>query len=124
MRLSEAESQLQLQKWTTLIQEYKSSGMKLKDWLYENNISKDQYYYWHRKLKMEAIKCNMPTFVDVTEVSQPPDVVEPKNLPEAEESKTEPAAAVIRFQKYSIEINNTASVEIIRNLVKAMAYVK
>ena len=123
MRLSEAESQLQLQKWTTLIQEYMSSGMKLKDWLYENNISKDQYYYWHRKLKMEAIKCNIPTFVDVSEVSQPPAVVETKNLPAAHETKTEPAA-VIRFQNCSIEINNTASVEIIRNLVKAMAYVK
>ena len=123
MRLSEAESQLQLQKWTTLIQEYMSSGMKLKDWLYENNISKDQYYYWHRKLKMEAIKCNMPTFVDVTEVSQPPAVVETKNLSVAPENKPEPAA-VIRFQNCSIEINNTASVEIIRNLVKAMAYVK
>lgn len=123
MRLSEAETQLQLQKWTTLIQEYMSSGMKLKDWLYENNISKDQYYYWHRKLKMEAIKCNMPTFIDVTEVSQPPAVVEPKNLSVAHEDKTEPAA-VIRFQNCSIEINNTASSEIIGNLVKAMAYVK
>ena len=97
MRLSEAESQLQLQKWTTIIQEYRSSGMKLKDWLYENNISKDQYYYWQRKLKMEAIK--------------------------AQDNNSEPAA-VIRFEKCSIEINNSASVEIIRNLVKAMAYVK
>jgi hypothetical protein len=123
MRLSEAESQLQLQKWTTIIQEYMSSGMKLKDWLYENNISKDQYYYWHRKLKEEAIRCNMQTFVDITEVSQPPAVAESKNLPVAHENNNEPAA-VIRFQNYSIEINNTASVEIIRNLVKAMAYVK
>ena len=71
MRLSETESQFQLQKWNTVIQETKSSGMKLKDWLYENGISKDQYYYWQRKLMMEATKCNMPTFVDVTEVSQP-----------------------------------------------------
>lgn len=123
MRLSEAESQLQLQKWTTIIQEYRSSGMKLKDWLYENNISKDQYYYWQRKLKMEAIKCTMPTFVDVSEVSQPPAVVEPQNFTEAQDNNSEPAA-VIRFEKCSIEINNSASVEIIRNLVKAMAYVK
>ena len=123
MQLSEAELQLQLQKWTTIIQEAKSSGMKLKDWLYENGISKDQYYYWHRKLKMEAIKCNMTTFVDVTEVSQPPAVVESKTLSETQDNNTEPAA-VIRFQNCSIEINNTASVEIIKNLVKAMANVK
>ena len=29
MRLTEAARQLQLQKWTTLIQEYKDSGMKV-----------------------------------------------------------------------------------------------
>lgn len=31
MRFSEAESQLQIQKWTTIIQESKTNGMKLKD---------------------------------------------------------------------------------------------
>ena len=45
MRLSEAEKQLKLQHWATLIQEYNDSGLKLKDWLCENNLSKDQYYY-------------------------------------------------------------------------------
>ena len=38
MRLSEAEKQLKLQHWATLIQEYNDSGLKLKDWLCENNI--------------------------------------------------------------------------------------
>ena len=55
MRLTETARQLQLQKWATLIQEYKESGMKLIDWLHENNISKDQYYYWRRQLKETII---------------------------------------------------------------------
>lgn len=28
--------------------------MKTKDWLAENNISKDQYYYWFKQLRLEA----------------------------------------------------------------------
>ena len=28
-------------------------GQLLKDWLEENNISKDQYYYWQRKVRNE-----------------------------------------------------------------------
>jgi Tfp pilus assembly pilus retraction ATPase PilT len=35
----------QLETWTAIIQECRNSGMKTKDWLAENNISKDQYYY-------------------------------------------------------------------------------
>ena len=38
MRLSQAEAQLKLQKWITLIQDSKASGMKLKDWLYETTF--------------------------------------------------------------------------------------
>lgn len=32
----------QLATWTAIIQECRNSGMKTKDWLAENNISKDQ----------------------------------------------------------------------------------
>lgn len=28
--------------------------MKTKDWLAENNISKDQYYYWFNQLRLAA----------------------------------------------------------------------
>ena len=123
MRLSQAEAQLKLQKWITLIQDSKASGMKLKDWLYENNISKDQYYYWYRKLKTEVVKSNLPAFVEVSNISQTPAVVQPENLNVACKSDLKPAA-VIRFSNCSIEINNNASVEMIANLVKALAYVK
>lgn len=38
----------QLATWTAIIQECRNSGMKTKDRLAENNISKDQYYYWFK----------------------------------------------------------------------------
>jgi hypothetical protein len=44
----------QLQNWGAIIHECKNSGMKTKDWLAENNISKDQYYYWFRMLREQA----------------------------------------------------------------------
>ena len=42
----------QLATWTAIIQECRNSGMKTKDWLAENNISKDQYYYWFKQLRL------------------------------------------------------------------------
>ena len=29
--------------------------MKTKDWLAENNISKDQYYYWFKQLRLTVV---------------------------------------------------------------------
>lgn len=39
-----AEKKYQLSKWTNIIKECKSSGLKVSKWLEQNNISKDQYY--------------------------------------------------------------------------------
>lgn len=44
----------QLENWAVLIHECKNSGMKTKDWLAQNNISKDQYYYWLRLVREKA----------------------------------------------------------------------
>ena len=44
----------QLESWAALIHECKNSGMKTKDWLAQNNISKDQSYYWLRLVREKA----------------------------------------------------------------------
>ena len=44
----------QLENLTLLIQECQNSGTKTKDWLAQNNISKDQYYYWLRFVRENA----------------------------------------------------------------------
>ena len=48
----------QLANWTAIVKECKNSGMKTKDWLVENNISKDQNYYWFRQLRNAACAKN------------------------------------------------------------------
>ena len=50
-------NQYQLTKWAAIIKECNDSGIKIKDWLKANNISKDQYYYWRRKLQDIASCC-------------------------------------------------------------------
>ena len=44
----------QLATWTAIIQVCRNSGMKTKDWLAENNILNDQYYYWFKQLRLAA----------------------------------------------------------------------
>lgn len=47
----EWETQHNLKKCASIIKKCHSSGIKILQWFEINNLSKDQYYYWQRKLK-------------------------------------------------------------------------
>ena len=40
--------------WKSIITECCSSGMKKKDWIELNHISHKSFYYWQKKLRIEA----------------------------------------------------------------------
>ena len=52
-------SQLKFEHWRKLIAECQSSGMTVKQWCAQNEISKDQYYYWLRKVREVTLE-NLP----------------------------------------------------------------
>ena len=47
--------EIRLGHWAQVVQaaNARPQGQLLKDWLLENDISKDQYYYWQRKVRNE-----------------------------------------------------------------------
>ena len=68
MNAKELETQHNLKKWAAIIKECRSSGMKILQWLEINNISKDQYYYWQKKLKetcIDTFERQAATFVEL-----------------------------------------------------------
>ena len=63
-----AEKQYQLAKWADIIKSCKSSEMMVSEWLKQNNVSKDQYYNWQRKLKdacLESLQEEQVPFVEL-----------------------------------------------------------
>lgn len=44
-------SQMKLERWRQIIADCQASGLNVKHWCSQNNISKDQYYYWLRKIR-------------------------------------------------------------------------
>ena len=63
-----AEKLYQLAKWSEIIKSCKSSGIQVSEQLKQNNISKNQYYYWQLKLKdacLESLHAKHSTFVEL-----------------------------------------------------------
>lgn len=75
MNAKELETQHNLKKWAAIIKECRSSGMKILQWLEINNISKDQYYYWQRKLNeicIDTLERQAATFVELPVTKEVP----------------------------------------------------
>lgn len=45
-----------LEQWAAIIRERISSGKQVNEWCAENNISRNKYFYWLRKVKYAAEK--------------------------------------------------------------------
>ena len=50
-KVSLVKSQLKLEHWKRLIAECQNSNLPVKQWCSNNDVSKDQYYYWLRKIR-------------------------------------------------------------------------
>ena len=128
MNAKELETQHNLKKWAAIIKECRSSGMKILQWLEINNISKNQYYYWQKKLKetcIDTLERQAATFVELpvtkeasasTELTITHTICENKNDDYSFKNNT--IAAVIKINGVIFEITNTATSDFIKNLIE------
>ncbi len=105
-------NQLLVSKWTAIISECRNSGIPVKDWLVQNQVSRDQYYYWNRRLKNLCLESIQPAFVEL------PVPVETTCARETDK------VASVQIGKASIDIFESASAEFLRKLFEAASYVK
>ena len=64
--------QERLEHWASIIMACRSSGMTVRSWCQENNISEKTYYYWQKRLYntlSEQQQPTQPTFTELTPVS-------------------------------------------------------
>lgn len=52
--------QFRMEQWVRLIKEFLASGMSVKSWCQQNNISESAYYYWLKKIRMKACVHQLP----------------------------------------------------------------
>ena len=131
MNSKEMEAQHNLTKWAAIIKECRSSGMKILEWLEVNNVSKDQYYYWQRKLKEtcpDTLEKQQTTFVElpvVQEQSSTTEITISHNECEIRNTGDVPdnaVAAIIKANGITFELNNNATSGFMKNLIEALNY--
>lgn len=109
-------------KGALMIKSYEESGMSLSEWLRQNNVSKDKYYYWRRKLRdrqldeiISGTGVQDVVFTEIThQESSTPNITE----------QTMMAAAMINVSGIEIRINDTASSAFIGKLIEAASHAK
>ncbi len=120
MNVSKVTRKAKLDHWAQIFREQKSSGLTVKDWCSQNGITKDQFFYWKRKLKESVLETALPDIVPVTTSSQ--------GLTSCTSctSLTTPGIpdtdflARITIQDISIEIGSGASEQLVSCIIKAV----
>ena len=55
--------QAKLNEWAVRFSDQKASGLTVKEWCSQNNLSRDKFFYWKRLLKENAIEQALPEIV-------------------------------------------------------------
>ena len=102
-------TQVRTQQWITMVREQRNSDLTVKSWCKENHISENCFYYRQHRIR-ELIEGKIPKFI---EIHQP-------DIPVAGNVEPLKSAAIIRSGKLQIDLDNSASEELIARIVRAL----
>ena len=112
-----------LAQWEPIIKECRASGLPVTVWCKENDIDKQKFYYWQRRLRAAIAGETTPDAPNY----QPPtvDKKQKSNIVELPMPIMEPntigAPIVLHIKDYILEINNNASCELINTIMMVMS---
>ena len=126
--------EVRLESWAKIVRSCSArpSGVTQKEWLEENGITRDQYYYWQRKLKdacLESLQEEQVSFVELPVEASRGCTNKPVTKKATIKSTTltpenNVVAATLKIAGANIDIYDNASPQFIRNFVEAFMYVK
>ena len=61
-----ATQQYRLEQWAAIIRSRIESGMRVKDFCTQHEISENAYYYWLRKVRAAAMREQGPSFAELS----------------------------------------------------------
>ena len=101
-----------LQQWALMVQEQKQSGLTVKEWCSQNNVTKDAFFYRQHRVRTALA-------AGVTSGSLP-DTPAFAELKPVSGNGSFPSEACIHTAWADIYLNGNASAPLIANILKAM----
>ena len=108
-----------LEEWAKIIEAANNSGLQRNEWLKLNNITRDQFYYWQKKVRKAAAERNNLLTPAGTEACGDARLVEVPVSPDNTNISTTGSisiGAIINVGRVSISISENASQKFIENL--------
>lgn len=108
--------QTNLNKWADIIRDQQSSSLTVKDWCSQHQVSKDQFYYWKRKLKDTFVESQLPDIIPIS--SRVPEPC----CTSCTTDTTFPtlSSVIISINDISIEITDNTSELLLTKVIKAV----
>lgn len=76
-KITYVKNKFRKEQWEKLIADCQNSGLKVDDWCAKNNVRRNSYYYWLRKMRKDACEAILPaipnqeTQIDFAKVELP-----------------------------------------------------
>ena len=105
-----------LNKWADIIRDQQSSSLTVKDWCSQHQVSKDQFYYWKRKLKDKFVESQLPDIIPISSLISEPcctSCTTDKTVPT-------PSSVIISINGISIEITENTSELLLAKVIKVV----
>ena len=115
--------QVHLQEWTVRFADQKASGLTVRQWCEQNNLSFHTYNYWKHLLKEEVVSQALPDIVplSVPAVSDSDHSLE-ITKPEIRSIRSNSSNVKMQVNGISIEIDASVSEEFLSKLIKAVCH--
>lgn len=114
--------QARLREWAAIFTEQKSSGLTIREWCKENDVSINKFHYWKRALKEELTTQALPDIAPIT-LSTP--VVQSQEFISASYNYSPicPTKKIsFTINGLSIEVDPFVSEEFLTTLIKAVRH--
>lgn len=116
--------------WKKIIHncQHRSSGKSIKQWLEENGILEQSYYYWQRKFRNEAYnqieESSLPVVSDTNNTVSFVEVSAPvhQEIPLEYNTETIKPVAVIKTTTMSIAISNDISDQLLSKILQEVSH--
>ena len=123
MDTTEAAVQYRIRKWINIFADCKQSGMTVQQYCDANQLSRDSYYYWFKKVRALTMKQMVPAIVPI---STTPDTAgqDPVTVVPVATDNLPPATITLQVGDISLEVNEATPDSLLRRTLRILREVK